>query len=150
MISAILFLILRMRRFIVSTLQFCRSAISSSDKPSARIFKIAFSSRVKPHSRISFSRSAVGNCSFDFFPGIRTSSSVLILFTSQRRKNQLNKVFRFLAQAVDPAEFLDGCSHVNPSFFVGLQVFLLIRRRRPRPRLFWPYNAQVFFLAIRG
>ena len=51
--SAILFLMLRIRRLIVSTLQCRRSAISMMDNPSARRLSIVFSSSVKPHSAIS-------------------------------------------------------------------------------------------------
>lgn len=50
---AILFLMLRIRRLIVSTLQCRRSAISMMDNPSARRLSIVFSSSVKPHSAIS-------------------------------------------------------------------------------------------------
>lgn len=59
--SAILFLMERIRRLTVSTLQCRISAISNNDFPSARRFNIVFSSSVKPHSAISFSRIAVGN-----------------------------------------------------------------------------------------
>ena len=75
---AILFLIERMRRLIVSTLQCRISAISNNDLPLARRFNIAVSSAVKPHSAISSSRIAVGNWSFAFlrFSAILVKSSV--------------------------------------------------------------------------
>jgi len=85
---------LRMRRFIVSTLQFCLLAISSSEKPSALIFRIVFSSSVKPHSAMNFSRSAVGNCSFAFLPGVVRSDNASIGITaSQSVKKLLCKIF---------------------------------------------------------
>ena len=76
--SAILFLMERMRRLIVSTLQCRISAISNNDLPLALRFNIAISSVVKPHSAISFSRIAVGNWSLLLRPlsAILVKSSV--------------------------------------------------------------------------
>lgn len=85
------------------------------------MFKIFFSSSVNPHSRRNRSRSAVGNWSFDFLPGVRISSrAFIIVTTSQSLKYQLHKIFGFFVQAVYSAELPDGCSHVNTSFFLSV------------------------------
>ena len=119
--SAILFLMLRIRRLIVSTLQCRRSAISMMDNPSARRLSIVFSSSVKPHSAISRSRNAVGNCSFAFLPRCAMSVSASIFTAYQSFIDDIGKVCRCFVNAVYPAKFFDGCSHQMASVFKGLQ-----------------------------
>lgn len=113
--SAILFLMLRIRRLIVSTLQCRRSAISMMDNPSARRLSIVFSSSVKPHSAISRSRNAVGNCSLHFRFGCAISFKASIVTAYQSFIDDIGKVCRCFVNAVYPAKFFDGCSHQTAS-----------------------------------